>query len=114
MSAGALARDQLSGLHFGLGLWKGNDELMQAIRERDQANHPDDALMLIVEAVWERGCGKCCRRYIEEKRLAARSRPSPLPENSFRDAAPPWKVTGAPGKRVARDAMVKHCTRSLP
>ena len=62
VSAGALVQDQLTGLHFGLGLWirnnlglwKGNDELMQAIRERDQAIHPDDASMVIVEAVWER------------------------------------------------------------
>jgi hypothetical protein len=27
---------------------------MQAIRERDQAIHPDDVSMVIVEAVWER------------------------------------------------------------
>lgn len=45
-----MAKSELIGLHFGLGmwirnnlgLWKGNDELMQAIRERDQAIHPDD------------------------------------------------------------------------
>ena len=57
-----LAQAQLIGLHFGLGmwirnhlgLWRGNDGLMQAIRERDQAIHPDDASMVIVEAVWER------------------------------------------------------------
>ncbi|MBL8394611.1 MAG: hypothetical protein JNK99_07665 [Candidatus Accumulibacter sp.] len=50
------------GLHFGLGmwirnslgLWKGNDELMQAIKERNQSIHPDEASMVIVEAVWER------------------------------------------------------------
>ena len=61
-SIATLARDQLAGLHFGLGLWirnnlglwKGNEALMQAIRERDQAIHPDDASMVIVEAVWER------------------------------------------------------------
>ena len=47
----AMAESELIGLHFGLGmwirnnlgLWQGNDELMQAIRERDQAIHPDDA-----------------------------------------------------------------------
>jgi len=57
---GALPKSELIGLHMGLGgwirnnlgLWKGNGELMQAIRERDQAIHPDDASMVIVEAVW--------------------------------------------------------------
>ena len=61
-SIAALAQAQLIGLHFGLGLWirsnlglwKGNDALMQSIRERDQAIHPDDASMVIIEAVWER------------------------------------------------------------
>ena len=61
-SIAALARDQLAGLHFGLGLWirnnlgpwQGNDALMQAIRERDQAIHPDDVSMVIIAAVWER------------------------------------------------------------
>jgi hypothetical protein len=36
------------------GLWKGNDKLMQAIRERDQAIHPDVVSMVIIAAVWER------------------------------------------------------------
>ena len=61
-SIAALEQAELIGLHFGmgawirnnLGLWKGNDALMQAIRERDQAVHPDDASIVIVEAVWER------------------------------------------------------------
>ena len=58
----AMAESELIGLHMGLGawirnnlgLWKGNDALMQAIRERDPEIHPDDASMVIVEAVWER------------------------------------------------------------
>ena len=61
-SIAALARDQLAGLHFGLGLWirnnlglwKGNGELMQSIRERDQAIHPDDVSMGSVKAGGER------------------------------------------------------------
>jgi hypothetical protein len=61
-SIAALSKSELIGLHFGLGLWirnnlglwNGNEALMQAIRERDQAIHPDDASMVIVEAVWER------------------------------------------------------------
>jgi hypothetical protein len=61
-SIAGLAQAQLIGLHFGLGLWirnslglgEGNDELMQAIRERDQSIHPDSASMVIVEALWER------------------------------------------------------------
>jgi hypothetical protein len=61
-SIAALAQAELIGLHFGLGawirnnlgLWKGNDALTQAIRERDPEIHPDDASMVIVEAVWER------------------------------------------------------------
>ena len=61
-SIAALAQAELIGLHFGLGawirnnlgLWKGNDALMQAIRERDQAVYPDDVSMVIVEVVWER------------------------------------------------------------
>lgn len=49
-------------LHFGLGmwirnnlgLWQGNDALMQALREREPGIHPDDASMLIIEQVWRR------------------------------------------------------------
>lgn len=58
----AMAESELIGLHFGLGawirnnlgLWKGNDQLMGAARERNQSMHPDDASMVIIEAVWER------------------------------------------------------------
>jgi hypothetical protein len=58
----AMAESELIGLHFGLGmwiwnnlgLWQGNGELMQSIRERDQAIHPDDVSMVIIAAVWER------------------------------------------------------------
>jgi hypothetical protein len=58
----AMAESELIGLHFGLGmcirnnlgLWQGNDELMQVIRERDQAIHTDDVSMVIIAAVWER------------------------------------------------------------
>ncbi len=61
-SIAALSKPELIGLHFGLGLWirnnlglwKGNEALLQAIRECDQAIHPDDASMVIIEAVWER------------------------------------------------------------
>lgn len=61
-SIAALARDQLAGLHFGLGmwirnnlgLWKGNDRLRMAVRTGVQPVHLDDASMVIVEAVWER------------------------------------------------------------
>ena len=37
-----------------LGLWQGNDELMQAIRALEQAIHPDDVSMVIIAAAWER------------------------------------------------------------
>jgi len=37
-----------------LGLWQGNDALMQALREREPGIHPDDASMLIIEQVWRR------------------------------------------------------------
>jgi hypothetical protein len=55
----AMAESELIGLHFGLGmwirnnlgLWKGNGELMQSIRERDTEINPDDVTMVIVEAV---------------------------------------------------------------
>jgi hypothetical protein len=58
----AMAESELIGLHFGLGmwirnnlgLWQGNGELMQAIRELDQAIHPDDVSMVIIAAVWRR------------------------------------------------------------
>ena len=58
MSAGALARDQLGGLHFGLGmwirnnlgLWNGNGALLQSTGQTDA----DDASMVIVVAVWDR------------------------------------------------------------
>jgi len=58
----AMAESELIGLHFGLGawirnnlgLWKGNDQLMRAARECNQSMHPDDASMVIIEAVWER------------------------------------------------------------
>jgi len=58
----AMAESDLIGLHFGLGmwirnnlgLWQGNDALMQAIRARDQAIHPDDVSMAMIAAVWER------------------------------------------------------------
>jgi len=61
-SIAALAQWELVGLHMGLGtwipnnlgLWKGNNAPIQAIRERDHAMHPDDASMVIVEAVWDR------------------------------------------------------------
>ncbi|HPL68528.1 MAG TPA: hypothetical protein PLG94_18470 [Smithellaceae bacterium] len=63
-SIAALAQAELIGLHFGLGawirnnlgLWKGNDALMQAFRERDPEIHPDDVSMVIVEAVWDLAC----------------------------------------------------------
>lgn len=58
----AMPKSELIGLHMGLGawirnnlgLWKGNDQLMQAIGEGDGSIHPDDASMVIIKAVWER------------------------------------------------------------
>ena len=58
----AMAQSELIGLHFGLGmwirnhlgLWKGNDELMLAIGQGNESIAPDDASMVIIEAVWER------------------------------------------------------------
>jgi hypothetical protein len=68
-----MAESELIGLHFGLGmwirnnlgLWQGNDELMQVIRERDQAIHTDDVSMVIIAAVWRAAAGRWCRRCIE-------------------------------------------------
>jgi hypothetical protein len=62
VSIAALAQSELIGLHMSLGawirnnlgLWKGNDRLMMAVRDGDQPMHPDDASTAIVEAVWER------------------------------------------------------------
>lgn len=58
----AMPVSELIGMHFGLGmwirnnlgLWHGNDTLMQAIRNRDPGVHPDDVSMLIIEDVWKR------------------------------------------------------------
>jgi hypothetical protein len=58
----AIPAAELIGLHFGLGrwvrnnlgLWQGNDALMQAIRKRYSYFHPDDVSMLIMEDVWKR------------------------------------------------------------
>ena len=58
----AMPESDLLSLHFGLGmwirnhlgLWQGNDALMQALRERAPDVHPDDASMLIIEQVWRR------------------------------------------------------------
>lgn len=57
-----MSEGDLIHLHFGLGmwirnhlgLWQGNDTLMQALREREPGAHPDDASMLIIEQVWRR------------------------------------------------------------
>lgn len=57
-----MPESELINLHFGLGmwirnnlgLWQGNDALMQALREREPGIHPDDASMLIIEQVWRR------------------------------------------------------------
>ena len=58
----AMAKSDLIALHFGLGtwirnnlgLWRGNDYLLQAIQERDPSIHADDASMMIVEVAWSR------------------------------------------------------------
>ena len=58
----AMPESELIGMHFGLGmwvrnnlgLWQGNDALMQSIRKRDPGIHPDDVSMLIIEDVWKR------------------------------------------------------------
>jgi hypothetical protein len=62
MAAMAEPELELIGLHFGLGawirnnlgLWKGDDRLTMAVRTGDQPIYPDDASMVIVEAVWRR------------------------------------------------------------
>jgi hypothetical protein len=59
----AMPESELILLHFGLGmwirnnlgLWQGNDTLMQAINEHEYGGgHPDDVSMLIINAVWQR------------------------------------------------------------
>ena len=55
---GETPKDDLIKYHHGfgtairnkLGLWSGNVELMKATK----ANHPDDASMVIIEALWEK------------------------------------------------------------
>ena len=57
-----MPQSELIHLHFGLGmwirnnlgLWQGNDALMQVLREHEPGVHPDDASMLIIEQVWRR------------------------------------------------------------
>ena len=57
-----MAKDELIGLHFGLGmwirnnlgLWQGNSALMESIREHSPGIHPDDVSMVIIESLWER------------------------------------------------------------
>jgi hypothetical protein len=57
-----MPKDELIGLHFGLGmwirnnlgLWQGNSALMEAIREKSPGIHPDDISMVIIESLWER------------------------------------------------------------
>lgn len=59
---GAMSQSDLIGLHFGLGtwirnnlgIWRGNNPLTQAIRGNDSSIHPDDAAMVIIDAVWQR------------------------------------------------------------
>lgn len=54
----AMSRDDLTNLHFGLGtsirndfgLWGDNTALL----ENTGKNHPDDASMVIIEALWHR------------------------------------------------------------
>lgn len=41
------------GIRNGLGLWRGNQALLRSACG-DEACHPDDASMRIIEAVWER------------------------------------------------------------
>lgn len=58
----AMPESDLIHLHLGLGmwirnnlgLWQGNDSLMQALRECQPDIHPDDASMLIIEHLWRR------------------------------------------------------------
>ena len=58
----SMAEPDLAGLHVGLGvwirnnlgLWRGNDKLMDCIGEGDSSMHPDDASMVIIGAMWER------------------------------------------------------------
>lgn len=57
-----MAESDLIGLHVGLGmwirnnlgLWQGNQALMQSIRQHTPDIHPDDVSMVIIEAVWKR------------------------------------------------------------
>lgn len=58
----AMPESDLIHLHFGLGiwirnnlgLWQGNDALMESIRDRNPGIHPDDVSMQIIELVWRR------------------------------------------------------------
>lgn len=58
----AMNDSDLVGLHFSLGLWirnnfglwQGNQKLMQTIEQQNPGIHPDDASMVIIEAVWDR------------------------------------------------------------
>ena len=58
----ATSKPDLIGLQFGLGtwirnnlgLWHGNERLMQATMMHDPSIDADDASMVIVEAVWRR------------------------------------------------------------
>ena len=57
-----MAEGDLIELHFGLGmwirnnlgLWQGNQTLMESIRQHSPDIHPDDVSMVIIEAVWKR------------------------------------------------------------
>jgi hypothetical protein len=57
-----MSQADLITLHFGLGawirnhfgLWQDNQALIQAIEQRSPGLHPDDASMVIIEAVWQR------------------------------------------------------------
>jgi len=57
-----MSQSELTHLHFGLGmwirnnlgLWQGNDSLMQALREREPGMQPDDVSTLVIEQVWRR------------------------------------------------------------
>ena len=58
----AMDESELIGLHFGLGmwirnnmgLWQGNQALMQSIRQDTPHIHPDDVSMVIIKALWRR------------------------------------------------------------
>ncbi len=85
----SMARDDLAGLHMGLGmairnefgLWGGNDALSRAACAKASC-HPDDVSMTIIEAVWNH--------------LRQIGKPKAAPPSSSSSDASATSVTGRP------------------